>query len=93
MKALSVIHGATPTLVAAAGNRNYLHIYNNSDTTIYLSYDGSATTVSTANGMPLKAGTALLISNDSMPNVYNNAVYAVHGDAAVDKELRLMGVE
>lgn len=33
--------GTTPTLLAQAGNRKFLHIFNNDSNTIFLSYDGT----------------------------------------------------
>lgn len=95
MQAISVIHGAVPTLVAAAGNRDFLHVLNNSDTTLYFSYDSDvATALSTLtvnNGFPIAPGGVLVLSNDGHRNIYNRPVYCVHGDAANDKEVRVQG--
>lgn len=94
MQAISVLTGAVPTLVAAAGNRDFLHVLNNSDVTVYLSYDlDAATAVSTltsALGMPVLPGQVIQLINDGHRNVFNKPVYAIHDDAA-SKELRIQG--
>lgn len=94
MNAISVAPGASPTLVAAGGNRNFLHIYNNSASTVYLCYDcdtaTATSTLATTNGFPLVAGAAIMLNNDNLRG-FGNPVYAVHADGSNPKELRIQG--
>lgn len=94
MQAISIVAGVTPTLVAAAGNRDFLHVFNNSDVTMYLSYDIDVATVAGVSlvlkGMPLLPGQVLQLVNDGHRNVFNKPVYAIHEDLA-DKEIRIQG--
>lgn len=78
------------TLVAAAGNRDFLHIYNASDVTIYLCYDGT-TAATVAAGIPLAPEEYLNLDNDGSKPIFTKAVYAIHGGSG-NKELRLEGV-
>lgn len=92
MQAISILNGAVPTLIAAAGPRDFLHVYNNSDTTIYIGFDGiSSAALTTANGMPIVPGEKAVFDNVGPRNIYNKAVYGVHG-AGVAKEVRVAGV-
>lgn len=91
MQAINVATGATPTQLAPGGNRRFIHVYNNSDTTIYIGYDGDNTTLSTANGYPLLPQGTLVLDNQGPVQIYRDAIYAVHG-AAGNKEVRVMGV-
>jgi hypothetical protein len=80
----------TVTTIAAAGNRDFLHIQNVSDTDIYLKYDGSSTTLTASNGVKLAAGEWLILNNDGYRNVFRNLVQAIHGGSG-DKEVRVQG--
>lgn len=76
---------ATPVLVSAAGNRDFINIQNNDGGDIYAKYDGSAVTLDNTTGWVIPAnGGTLFISNDGNRNVYNKAVYlySVGGVAA-----------
>lgn len=91
MKAVNIATGATPTLISAAGNRDFLHIYNASDTTIYLGYDdNSAANLTTSNGMPIAAGEKAVLDNIGPRIIYNKAIYGIHGSAG-NKEVRVQG--
>ena len=43
----------TPTLLAKAGNRDFFGVYNNSDNTIFLSYDSDDLTAVAGGTNPL----------------------------------------
>ena len=78
------MHAATVTdvasLVVAAGNHEFIHIRNNDETeTIFLKYDGSATTLTVANGFPVYAGGMLNLDNVGPRNIFNKAIYAIAG--------------
>lgn len=91
MRALSIVAGVTPTKICDGGLRKFAHIYNNSDVTIYIGYDGLASTVTTANGYPLLPTGTLVLDNLGSGQVYVDPIYAIHGDVA-DKEVRVVGV-
>jgi hypothetical protein len=90
MKAVNVT--TTAAEIVPAGARNFVHLYNNSDTVIYLSYDGSTVEVTTANGMPIVPGAYLLLDNSGPRNIHVRAVRAIHGGAG-NKELRIQGID
>ena len=76
---------ATPTLVSAAGNRDFINIQNNDASDIYAKFDGDSGTLTAALGWVIPAnGGTLFISNDGNRNVYNKDVYllSVGGVAA-----------
>jgi len=81
---------ATSTLLAIAGNRDFFHMVNNSDTTIYVCYDGTAA-ATVAEGLPVAPNQSITLDNTGPKMIYNKAVYAIHG-ASGDKEVRLQGV-
>jgi hypothetical protein len=89
MKAQNI--GNTSTLIAAAGNRDFLHIYNNSDEIIYVKYDGDSDTVTTSNGMPIAVAGVLTLNNDGQRNLFNKPVYGIC--ASGGKEVRVAGDE
>jgi hypothetical protein len=89
MKAMNVTSSVTK--IADAGHRDLLHIYNNSNEVIYLQYDGSdPSSLTTANGMPLLPGAMLPLENNGTRQIFNKAVYAIHGGTG-NKEVRLQG--
>lgn len=88
MRALNIT--TSETTVAEAGNRDFIHIYNNSDTTIYVKYDGASTAVTTSNGLPIVAGATLMLDNDGGKNIFNKKVTAIHGGSG-NKEIRIQG--
>lgn len=91
MQAIQVATGATPTLLAAAGPRKFLHVFNNSDVTIYIGYDGdTANPLTTLNGYPLLPTGTLVLDNVGPVKIYDAKVEAVH-DAAGNKEVRIVG--
>ncbi len=78
------------TLLAAAGNRDFLHIYNISDTVVYVSYDGDPTPLTTANGFPIPPNGSLFLNADGHKQMFHHAVYVIHGTTG-SKELRIQG--
>jgi hypothetical protein len=96
MKAVSV--GTTPVLLVAAGNREFLHIYNNGGAPVYVCYDGACDSsggvntttaaLTTANGLPIPPGGILLLDNDAIRNISNHDVYAVSGSAGQDVRIQ-----
>jgi hypothetical protein len=89
MQAINITTSAT--LIAAGGNRDFLHIYNNSDVIIYIGYDGGGAAVTTSLGVPLPPNDTLQLNNDGFRNIFNDAVYAIHGGSG-NKEVRVQGV-
>lgn len=105
---IQVTVGTSVALLAPAGNRDWLHIYNNGSATIYIQYDGqddgvatyasppviggavTGSTLTTANGWPIPAGTWYNLDNDGARNLFNKNVYAVSGSA--NQDVRLSGV-
>jgi len=78
-----------PSVVVAAGNRDFCHIRNtDQDATIYVKYDGSATTLAPDNGMPIPPGGTLVLDNDS--RLFNKQVVAV-ADTGITVEVRIQG--
>lgn len=86
--------GTTPTLIAAAGHRDFIHIFNNSSQPIYVVYDGSegaaGANLTTANGVPIGAGGNLLLDNVGPRILFNKAVYGIV--AAGSSDVRAHGV-
>lgn len=78
------------TTVAATvvnpGFCDFIHIYNNSDVTIYISYDGTAAT--TAAGMPILAGQTYQLNNDGSKQIFVKGVSAIHASSG-SKEIRI----
>jgi len=90
MKALNVT--TTAAEIVPAGNRDFVHIQNVSDTDIYVKYDGSETALTTANGIKIAVERSLILNNDSARNIFNKAVWAIHGGAG-NKEVRISGID
>lgn len=88
MQAINVLDSATE--LAPAGNRDFLHVYNNSDVVMYVSYDGTPATV--AGGFPLPVGAIMTLDNTGLRNIYTKRVTAIHGSAGASKEVRVQGV-
>lgn len=86
MKAVSVTSAVTA--IVSAGNREFLHIYNNGSENIYLSYDGSSTTLTTVNGLPVPPGGILMLDNDGMRNIQNHDVNAICAAGPVDVRIQ-----
>ncbi len=66
MKAVTV--AATPTPILPAGKYGFIYIFNNSNQTVFLQFDGSdvgasPTTLATTNGFPLLPNQALILEN------------------------------
>lgn len=90
MKAFNVTTAAQEAV--APGNRDFVHIYNNSDAVIYAKYDGSATALTTANGIPIPVAGFLILNNDGQRNLFNKPIELIHGGAG-NKEVRIQGEE
>ena len=87
MKAVSVLN--TATKIVDAGNREFLHIYNNGAEPIYLCYDGAVGSgVTTVNGLPVPIGGILMLDNDGHRNVQNHEVYAICAAGPVDVRIQ-----
>lgn len=81
-------HNATtsPTTVIAAGvGWTYVYLHNNSDTTIYVQWTDEANALTTSNGVPIAAGSALRLAASAQPS--RPAVRVIHGGSG-NKELR-----
>jgi hypothetical protein len=93
MKAVQITTAAT-LIAAASHGRKFLHIQNVSDTDIYLCYDGgegaAGVNLTTANGLKLTTGEAIMLNNDGQKDVFHNNVYGIHGGAG-NKEVRVQG--
>jgi hypothetical protein len=89
MQAINVT--TAPTKLADAGNRKFVHIMNTSDVTIYVQYDGSSTTLTTSNGLPIAPGEKFGLENDGTSPIFDKEVWAIHGGSG-NKEVRLQGV-
>lgn len=87
-------HQATTseTTILAAGNYDFVHIMNNSDTTVYVKYDGDSTPVTTALGLPIVAGDTLMLNNVGPRNIFTRAITCIHGSSG-NKELRIQGAQ
>jgi hypothetical protein len=85
-------HNATTavTTVIAAGNYDFIHIKNISDTTIYFSYDGSATTLTTSNGLPVAPDETLVLHNDGTRVIFRHPIKCIHTGVG-SKALRVQG--
>lgn len=72
---------STATIVAPARTRHFIHLQNDSDTDIYLQYDGSPDIVSPVTGFRLAPGAVLCLEErmaDCSPRTFNYAINAVH---------------
>ena len=88
MKALNITDAATE--IAPAGPRPFLHILNNSDTTIYISYDGDNATV--AAGWPVPPNGAFTLENQGPAKLFERRVTGIHAATGANKEVRIQGV-
>ena len=86
MTAVSVAAGSTATQVVSAGHCDFIHIYNNSDTIVYISYDGNVATA--AAGIPILAQQTFQLNNDGVKPIYTRGVTAIHSGSGA-KELRV----
>lgn len=76
---------ATETQVVAEGHRDFLFIYNNSDSTIYLGGKG----VTVNSGYPLVSGGEIQhVKTGADLSLFKHPIYAIHA-AGSDKELRV----
>lgn len=91
MRVLSIATGATPTQISAGGHYAFAHIYNDSDTTIYIGYDGDAASVDVNKGYPLLPTGLFTLENYGTKELFMSPIYAVHG-AGVGKNVRVQGV-
>jgi hypothetical protein len=93
MQSISVLTGATPTLIVAANSWNGVcDIYNDSDTDMRICYDGSnpAGLVATPGaevGFKLAAGGIFSLAQMCVPQL-SKAVYALH-NAGVSKTVQV----
>ena len=90
MKAVTVDTTAGGVQLCAAGDRDFVHIQNGA-TDIYLKYDGSATTLTAANGCKLAAGEWLILNNDGTRKIFNKEVRAI--TSAGTSDVRVMGTD
>jgi hypothetical protein len=94
MQVITVPSQATPTLVAAGGNREFIHIYNNSAATVFICYDldsaAALAALTIANGLPIVSGGTLTLDNTGPRKIYDKPVYAVQQSGGA-VELRIQG--
>jgi len=76
----------TAQRLVANGPCNFVHIYNNSDVTIYVAYDGANVTV--AAGIPIEPGQTLHLDNDGNRQIFIRGVSLIHGGTG-NKEIRI----
>lgn len=88
MKAHQATTSAT-TIAAAGVGRPAVTIVNVSDTVVYLKWDASATTITTALGVPLAINGSITIPGGDR---YAPAITCIHAGVG-NKELRVMGVD
>lgn len=81
----------TAQQIAPAGDRDFLHIQNNSAGDIYLKYDGDADEVTAAAGVKLAAGEWLILNNDGTRRIFNKEVRGIMLAGTAD--IRVMGAE
>lgn len=84
MEAVNVTTSAA--VVVTNGPCDFIHISNVSDTTVYVSYDGTLVTL--AAGIPIAAGGTLHLNNDGQKPIFIRGVSAIHGGSG-DKEIRI----
>lgn len=89
MQAINVT--TSQTTIAPAGNRDFVHIYNASDTTVYVKYDGDSTAVTPSTGLPIEPGGRLELNNDGYKPIFTKAVVAIH-DGSGNKQVLVQGV-
>lgn len=66
----------------------FIGIFNNSDTTVYAKFNGSATGLTAANGFPIPPSQALILEDPSNKGYYDNGVELIHGGVG-SKEVRI----
>ena len=85
---ISVPTGSTPTLVAAAKERQFIAIQNQGTADVFLAWDLTASSVTidtgTYPGYKLTANAGIILSADIKHPVaaFSGAIYAVHGNAS-----------
>lgn len=89
MNVLQIDSTAGGTTIDAAGNREFIHIYNIGPETIFLKYDGDAAVLTPANGWPVPANTWYNLDNDGSKPIFNKAVKAI--TASGTAEIRIQG--
>jgi hypothetical protein len=84
--------GSTATLVSQAKERNWIMLQNQSDTAIFLSFEGTATVTTDSGASPgiRLAPWESITSDDSAGRFTGNnlPIYAIHGSAG-DKYIAL----
>lgn len=81
---LSAVPDSVSTQIAPAGNRDFIHIYNDSAATAYICYDsddgsakaGGSNALTASNGIPIAPGGFFQLNNDGHRNLYNKPIYA-----------------
>ncbi len=68
-------------IVSAGRRRRWLHLANRSDSTILVKYDGDATALTAANGIPIAPGAVLMLGNNGGDQDFWHDVWAIHGGA------------
>ena len=84
MKAVTVDTTIGGVQIAAAGNRDFINIYNNSGQTLFISYDGDSAALTVNTGWPIPAGQYFALSNDANRNVYNKEVRGIVAGGTAD---------
>lgn len=72
----TVTHEATK--VRDGARRRWAHLCNRSAFTIYVKYDGSATALTVANGIPIGPGGVLMLGNNGRDSDFYHDIYAIH---------------
>lgn len=65
---------------------DFIHIYNNSDEVIYVSYDGTLVTV--AEGIPLYPQVTFQFGNDGAKPIFTRGISLIHAGTG-SKEVRI----
>lgn len=71
--------------VDAGKQRRWVHVANRSDVTLYAKYDGSATVLTVANGIPIAPGSTLMLGNNGGDQDFWHDIYLMHAAAGQDK--------
>lgn len=90
MKVVSVDTTAGGTEIVPAGYRNFIHIQP-IGADLYVKYDGSATALTTSNGLKISDGAYLNLNNDGSKHLFNHPIIGI--TASGTATVRVQGVD
>lgn len=91
MKTVTVDTTAGGTTICAAGFRKFAHIQNVGSVDVYLKYDGSATALTTSNGIKLSPSEWLVLNNLPGQPLFTDAILGIVASGSAD--VRVQGVD